>query len=130
MEPKELTPLELAAIAYHAYGKTTDFKNFRGEPMPEFHNLPENITQAWTAAVSAVKDELLPPTPLTDLYEQLERGVEGHKTSFPKVGREIAVAVTNLQTSKLWFEKALGLISVGGDTLVKDERYTGEMAKP
>ena len=50
----ELTPL--ARIAYQAYGETTDFKNFRGEPMPEWDDLPEKIRQAWEAAAAAVQE--------------------------------------------------------------------------
>lgn len=45
---------ELAEIAYHAYGQSTDFKNFQGNPMPEWSSLPESIQQAWIAAVIAV----------------------------------------------------------------------------
>jgi hypothetical protein len=45
-----------ARKAYHAYGKVTDFKNFRGEPMPEFDALPEKIKEAWLAATNCVKD--------------------------------------------------------------------------
>lgn len=46
--------LELARIAYHAYGKTTDFKNYQGLPMPEFENLPQKIQEAWVAAIQAI----------------------------------------------------------------------------
>ena len=46
--------LELAKIAYQAYGKTTDFKNYQGLPMPEWESLPEKIQQAWIAAAVAV----------------------------------------------------------------------------
>lgn len=45
---------ERARIAYHAYGQTTDFKNFRGEPMPAFDDLPDPIKRAWVAAAEAV----------------------------------------------------------------------------
>ncbi|WP_414755573.1 hypothetical protein [Anabaena sp. CCY 9910] len=51
MESQEL---KLAQIAYHAYGKTTDFKNYQGLPMPEFEALPEKIKEAWIAATQAV----------------------------------------------------------------------------
>lgn len=44
----------LAMLAYQAYGNVTDFKNFRGDPMPKFGDLPEKIQQAWIAAVSKV----------------------------------------------------------------------------
>lgn len=46
----------LAKVAYRAYGETTDFKNFRGEPMPEWNDLGERIQKAWVAAASAVAD--------------------------------------------------------------------------
>ena len=44
----------LARVAYRGYGETTDFKNFQGNPMPEFDALPEKIRQAWANAVLAV----------------------------------------------------------------------------
>lgn len=45
---------ELAVVAYTAYGQTTDFKNFLGNPMPQWHELPETIQNAWMASVRAV----------------------------------------------------------------------------
>ena len=51
-EDTELT--KLAKKAYKAYGKATGGKNFRGEPMPDFDNLPYEIQCAWEAAVIAV----------------------------------------------------------------------------
>lgn len=42
---------EIAASAYRAYAASTGNKNFRGEPMPDFENLPEPIRIAWQAAV-------------------------------------------------------------------------------
>lgn len=50
------TPESRARIAYTAYGRVTDFKNFRGEPMPKFDDLPENIRQAWQAASQTIWD--------------------------------------------------------------------------
>lgn len=43
---------ELAREAYHRYGSVTDFKNFQGNPMPEFDALPDTIKRAWEAAVA------------------------------------------------------------------------------
>lgn len=37
--------------AYIRYGSVTDFKNFKGDPMPEFDQLPVNIQKAWREAV-------------------------------------------------------------------------------
>jgi hypothetical protein len=46
---------ELARVAYRAYGETTGFKNFRGDPMPDFDSLGDQIQQAWMAAANAVE---------------------------------------------------------------------------
>lgn len=51
-EDTELT--KLAKKAYKAYGKATGGMNFRGEPMPQFDDLPYSIRCAWEAAVMAV----------------------------------------------------------------------------
>ncbi len=42
---------DIAASAYRAYSASTGNKNFRGEPMPEFNDLPQPIRTAWEAAV-------------------------------------------------------------------------------
>jgi hypothetical protein len=42
----------IAQSAYAAYGRTTDFKNYQGLPMPKWEDLPENIQKAWVAAVT------------------------------------------------------------------------------
>ena len=47
---------EIAASAYRAYAASTGNKNFRGEPMPAFQDLPEPIRTAWQAAVRQVGD--------------------------------------------------------------------------
>jgi hypothetical protein len=46
----------VAASAYRAYAASTGNKNFRGEPMPEFSQLPQAIKVAWEAAVRQVGD--------------------------------------------------------------------------
>lgn len=43
-----------AKVAYHAYGAVTDFKNFRGDPMPAFEDLTDKIQEAWEAAALKV----------------------------------------------------------------------------
>jgi len=44
----------LAQQAYRAYGETTGFKNFQGNPMPAWHDLPDTIKAAWKASVREV----------------------------------------------------------------------------
>lgn len=46
---------KLAKIAYRAYGETTNFKNFRDEPMPDWDELPSTIKEAWAKASRAVE---------------------------------------------------------------------------
>jgi hypothetical protein len=41
---------DLARAAYLRYGAVTEFKNFRGDPMPAFDELPDKIKAAWVAA--------------------------------------------------------------------------------
>jgi len=40
----------VAKEAYRAYAAVTDNKNFRGDEMPKFSELPEEIQNAWEAA--------------------------------------------------------------------------------
>ena len=49
----------VAQEAYQAYGRVTEFKNYQGEPMPEWHELPEKTRRAWFAAAVAVADYTL-----------------------------------------------------------------------
>jgi len=44
----------MAKKAYRAYGATTGFKNFRGDPMPEFNELGDKIQSAWIEAAREV----------------------------------------------------------------------------
>lgn len=42
--------MQYAESAYKAYGRTVDNKNFRGDPMPAWSDLPEKIQEAWKSA--------------------------------------------------------------------------------
>lgn len=55
----------LAKLAYVAYGETTGFRNFQGNPMPSWNNLGDTIQAAWIAAANAVQDHLS-RSPATD----------------------------------------------------------------
>lgn len=60
----KLNPIEfdlqvIAESAYYAYGKTTSFKNFQGNPMPDWDKLPEKIQIAWVAAASNVVEAVI-----------------------------------------------------------------------
>lgn len=49
---------ELAKIAYQGYGESVGFKNYQGNPMPEWKDLGEKIQNAWVAAIAAALDYL------------------------------------------------------------------------
>lgn len=48
----------IAKRAYHSYGKVTDFKNYQGNPMPEWEALSETIQAAWVAASRSVYEDV------------------------------------------------------------------------
>jgi hypothetical protein len=47
---------DVASSAYRAYAASTGGKNFRGDPMPPFDQLPRPIRTAWEAAVRQAGD--------------------------------------------------------------------------
>lgn len=49
-----MTFIEYAQLAYAAYGKVTDFKNYQGLPMPKWEELPPKIQEAWVAAAREI----------------------------------------------------------------------------
>lgn len=59
MEPIEISRARAAYNAYNAGGDpATANKNFRGEPCPEWDDLPQNIRDKWVAAVQPLSDSL------------------------------------------------------------------------
>jgi hypothetical protein len=44
----------IAKSAYKAYSASTGNKNFRGEPMPEWKELPQPIQTAWEVATRQI----------------------------------------------------------------------------
>jgi hypothetical protein len=50
----EINYLALAQAGYEAYAATTGNKNFRGEEMPRFRELPANIVNAWVEAARRI----------------------------------------------------------------------------
>lgn len=56
----------MAKLAYGAYGQTTNFKNYQGNPMPAWDALGDTIQGAWVSAVNAVVGYLQDGPPATD----------------------------------------------------------------
>lgn len=77
-EPATKTLRELAIEAYARYGAVTENKNFQGNPMPAFHELPVTIQRAWEAAVSADNGRPYPSSydPSTTKVEPTAEGLK------------------------------------------------------
>lgn len=45
-----MSPTDLAKAMYLSYGETTEFKNYQGNPMPDWKDLTPKIQGAWEAA--------------------------------------------------------------------------------
>jgi len=53
--------VELAKLAYNAYGETTEWRNHRGDPMPCWEDLGERVQTCWQVAAGAVAGRVLMP---------------------------------------------------------------------
>ena len=51
--------IRLAKDMYEAYGLATHYKNFQGNPMPTWNDLPDGIQNAWVEAGKKARLELL-----------------------------------------------------------------------
>jgi hypothetical protein len=62
----------MARLAYAAYGRTTDFKNYQGNPMPKWDDLGDAIQAAWVSASNAVSDYLMGPPAVDELTRPID----------------------------------------------------------
>lgn len=75
-QTEQVDEFVFAKQAYLAYGEVTDFKNFQGEPMPKFEELPERIQNAWkAAAASLIPDTEEVATVNIDAVSMLQRAI-------------------------------------------------------
>lgn len=56
------TPMELAKAGYEAYGEFADWKNFRGDRMPDWDELPDPQRHAWVSAAGAMYRAIMTPS--------------------------------------------------------------------
>ena len=77
---------ERAKAAYAAYGEVVGWKNFRGDPMPQFNELPEVIQRAWDGACEGALRHWLD----TDFHSAIntDERVERQAMWIMKVGQE------------------------------------------
>lgn len=53
----------LGKIGYDAYGEAAGWKNFRGDPMPSWDELPSHIRRYWCHAAIAISVHILEGAP-------------------------------------------------------------------
>jgi hypothetical protein len=51
----------LAEAAYTSYSEATGGKNFQGDPMPTWDQLPQPIRNAWALAAERIRNDVLVP---------------------------------------------------------------------
>lgn len=100
----------LGQINYEGYNEVTEYKNFRGEPVPQYTDLPDKIINAWEMGAKRVTEateiKTVKATSVLEDFKTLEARLESHRAIDKQHGREIAVAITNLQTARLWWQSA------------------------
>lgn len=82
-----MSPEAIAQEVYGAYGKVTDFKNFQGNPMPKWEELPPKIQEAWVAATNYAMMVGYKPLPLLDEREKAQvRHARAYSSQFSSAG--------------------------------------------
>ena len=117
-----------AEHAYDVYGRSVDYKNFRGDPMPAFADLPDPIRAAWSSvaltlfgvsglqAVEGVTPDGDPVAESRGFRKALDWILQRIKRS-PRQSRERSLAITKLQESIMWLGMDLkAQREEGGDT--------------
>ncbi|MBD1995192.1 hypothetical protein H6G00_00930 [Leptolyngbya sp. FACHB-541] len=83
----------IAASAYRAYGHSVGNKNYRGETMPNWEDLPPAIQVAWQAATKHILFLAEHPDAIPSQLASLEAKWSGwfplQEMSFPRTGTEI-----------------------------------------
>lgn len=52
----EFNWVNIAAFGYEAYAESSGNKNYQGNPMPKWDDLPKEIKQHWAAAARAISE--------------------------------------------------------------------------
>jgi hypothetical protein len=101
-------------IAYDAYCETRSWKSFKGDPLPQWEDSPEDIRAGWRTAGQAVLDcpipTDVPSTPISPLDheiisdKELRRDLDAQiqKVKSLPPSRERSLTITKLQEAVMW----------------------------
>lgn len=97
------TVQKMAEEMYSWYGASADWKNFQGNPMPQFHVLPENIQSHWryVASQQLTFEATHPISTMRWAIEALKVKIEKRELSSSEL-RRMALAVTKMEEALLW----------------------------
>lgn len=90
--------------AYVAYGDSPgiNWKNYRGEPMPQWDALPENIKQGWECSCKKT---------ISDICVQYESDIDFilnialRWLRVQQNSRAISIAITKVEEAQLWLTR-------------------------
>lgn len=108
--------IDYARIGYEAYGADREWKNYAGDPMPTWEELPTPQRQAWIAATSAITvkhlgevyDDLAKPS-ATKMIDAMKLPAEADPLAGLAPGR--IVHVFELRGDGTWFPPLAGIVA-------------------
>lgn len=90
----------LSEDAYGAYAAVTDGKNFRGEPMPPFAELPPAIQRAWQAAADYCAQQAQPEQ--AKLIQLLNKNLVVERNRNLELWKEWSKIEDRIQSGERW----------------------------
>ncbi len=87
---------------YDWYGDSAEWRNFLGDPMPNWEDLPEKIRTHWCCVAEKVVSS---SSVLYCIIGQIKRDRDFMRTMGDTVrGRNLSLAITKLEEALLWLE--------------------------
>jgi hypothetical protein len=118
---------ELARVAYQAYAKSTGGKNFQGQPMPGWDDLPPHITTAWMEATSSTVYEASKVLGRTLVGKPVEMMTNFHGRTNALLQRDrIVIGTDPINGHEHWLRKASADAIVLTDSIEERQEFATE----
>jgi hypothetical protein len=87
--------MELAKVAYAAYGESTNYRTHDDRPMPDWAELGDSVQQAWIAAAAAVAQAVI--------EEPTEKAVRSEQSAPPRpsIGRTVHYTLSEQDAAQI-----------------------------